>query len=116
VTAVLVVEDEPLTRLSISEVLAEAGYVVLTAGNADQAIEILEARTDIRTVFTDIDMPGSMNGLKLAAAVRNKWPPINLIITTGMSRPLKSEMPENSVFIPKPYRPGEVVDAFRRFN
>jgi two-component system, response regulator PdtaR len=71
---VLVVEDEPWVRLSVSEDLAEAGYDVLVAANADEAIEILERRRDIRLVFTDVDMPGSMDGLKLAAFISDRWP------------------------------------------
>ena len=86
-TTVLVVEDEPLIALDISDELTRAGYNVLTAANADEAIVLLEKRSDIATIFTDIDMPGSMNGLKLAAAVRKRWPPVNIIITTGKRRP-----------------------------
>jgi Response regulator receiver domain len=70
-TTVVVVEDEILVRIAICEDLTAEGYEVLTADNADQAIEILESRNDITTIFTDIEMPGSMNGLKLAAAVRD---------------------------------------------
>jgi len=98
---VLVVEDETLIRELIAEELEEAGYSVVVATNADQAIAILEARQDIHLVFTDIDMPGSMDGLKLAAAVRDRWPPVHIIITTGKVRPM--EIPANALFIPKPY-------------
>jgi CheY-like chemotaxis protein len=77
-----VVEDETLIRELVAEELEEAGYTVIIANNADQAIAILEARQDIHLVFTDIDMPGSMDGLKLAAAVRDdRWPPVHIIIT-----------------------------------
>jgi two-component system, response regulator PdtaR len=79
------VEDEPLVLLSICEELASEGYEVLSAANADQAIEILQSRNDINTVFTDVEMPGSMDGWKLAAAVRDRWPPINIVITSGKS-------------------------------
>jgi len=78
---VLVVEDETLIREFIAEELEEAGYSLVIANNADQAIAILEARQDVHLVFTDINMPGSMDGLKLAAAVRDRWPPIHIIIT-----------------------------------
>ena len=74
-STVLVVEDETLLLLSICEALASEGYEVLTAANADEAIEILESRNDINTVFTDVEMPGSMDGLRLAAAVRDRWRP-----------------------------------------
>jgi CheY-like chemotaxis protein len=97
---VLIVEDETLIRELVAEELEEAGYAVVIANNADQAIAILEARQDIHLVFTDIDMPGSMDGLKLAAAVR--------------VRPL--EIPANALFIPKPYVTKNVVAAMRTFE
>ncbi|WP_426527924.1 response regulator [Bradyrhizobium sp. McL0615] len=87
---VLVVEDETLIRELVAEELEEAGYTVVIANDADQAIAILEARQDIRLVFTDINMPGSMNGLKLAAAVRDRWSPVHIIITSGKVRLLES--------------------------
>ena len=111
---VLVVEDETLIRELVAEELEEAGYTVVIANNADQAIAILEARQDIHLVFTDIDMPGSMDGLKLAAAVRDRWPPVHIIITTGKVRPL--EIPANALFIPKPYVGKNVVAAMRTFE
>jgi two-component system, response regulator PdtaR len=111
---VLVVEDETLIRELVAEELEEAGYSVVIANNADQAIAILEARQDIHLVFTDIDMPGSMDGLKLAAAVRDRWPPVHIIITTGKVRPL--EIPANALFIPKPYVGENVVAAMRTFE
>ncbi len=113
---VLVVEDEPLLRLNISEELREEGYRVVVVANADDAIQELETRTDIRTIFTDIRMPGSMDGLKLAAAVRNRWPPINIVITTGTTPPSPDQMPDHSIFLPKPYRPADVVGALRSFG
>jgi CheY-like chemotaxis protein len=80
---VLVVEDELLIRMQAVSMIEEAGYDVVEASNADEAIAILEARTDIRIVFTDIEMPGSMDGLKLARYVRDRWPPIQLVVTSG---------------------------------
>src|SRR6202020_219537 len=98
---VLVVEDEPIIRLGAVDLIESAGFEVIEARDADHAIEILNARRDIRIVVTDIEMPGSMDGLKLAAAIRDRWPPINIIITTGKVRPL--DIPANALFIPKPY-------------
>lgn len=72
----LVVEDEPLLRMNAVDMIETAGFQVLEAGSADDAIAILEKRDDIRVVFTDIQIPGSMDGLKLARAVRGRWPPI----------------------------------------
>ena len=114
VPIVLVVEDEPLIRDFVRCELEDAGFIVLEAANADRAVAILEARNDIRLVFTDVDMPGSMDGAKLAAAVRDRWPPIHIIITSGKSRPL--QIPENAVFIPKPYIGKNVVAAMRNFE
>ena len=111
---VLVVEDEILIRELVSEELEVAGYIVVIANDADQAIAILEARQDIHLVFTDINMPGSMDGLKLAAAVRDRWPPVHIIITSGKIRPL--EIPANALFIPKPYAGENVVAAMRTFE
>jgi two-component system, response regulator PdtaR len=111
---VLVVEDEVLIREMVAEELEEAGFTVVLARRADHAIAILEARQDINLVFTDIDMPGSMDGLKLAAAVRDRWPPVHIIITTGKVRPL--EIPANALFIPKPYVGRVVVAAMRTFE
>jgi CheY-like chemotaxis protein len=79
----LVVEDETFVRMDVVEMLRVAGFDVLEAANADEAIGMLERSTDIRLVVTDIDMPGSMNGLKLAAAVRDRWPPVSIIATSG---------------------------------
>ncbi len=80
---VLVVEDETLIRIAAVEAVEEAGFEVIEAQNADEAIAILEQRTDIHLVFTDIQMPGSMDGLKLAHCVRDRWPPVKIIATSG---------------------------------
>jgi len=114
--AILVVEDNLLLSADISVALEDEGYDVIAVAKADEAIKVLETRNDIRTIFTDIDLPGSMDGLKLAAAVRDRWPPVNIIVTTGKSAPHRDEMPENSLFIAKPYRSAEVVEAVRSFG
>lgn len=84
---VLVMEDDPSIQEIVQEHLQEAGYGVVGAWDAGAAIAILEARQDIHLVFTNIDMPGSMDGLKLAAAVRDRWPPVHLVITSGGHQP-----------------------------
>jgi CheY-like chemotaxis protein len=76
---VLVVEDDPLLRMLAVEVVEEAGFIAIEARDADEAVILLESRTDIALLFTDINMPGSMDGLKLAHAVRDRWPPINRV-------------------------------------
>ena len=113
--AVLIVEDEPLVRLCAVETVEGAGFEVIEAANADEAIRILESRSDIRVVFTDLHMPGSMDGLKLAHAVRNRWPPIELILTSGKARIEPDDLPERSMFFPRPYDPADIAEAMHRF-
>ena len=96
----LVVEDEPLSRMRAVKLVEDAGYIAIEASNADEAIATLEAKKDIRIVFTDIDMPGSMNGLKLARAIRDRWPPIELVLTSGHFDVSEGEIPERGRFFP----------------
>jgi len=112
---VLIVEDEPLLRIAAVDLVEEAGFVAIEASDADEAIRILETRSDIHIVFTDIDMPGSMDGLKLAAAVRAKWPPISIIVVSGHRKPALGELPAGTVFFSKPYPHDAVVSALRQF-
>ena len=106
---VLVVEDEFVVRINAVSLLEEAGFGVLEASSADDAIALLESRKDIRIVFTDINMPGSMDGLRLAHAIRNRWPPIELVLTSGQMRVRAEDMPERGLFLSKPYQPAELV-------
>jgi len=110
---VLVVEDEFLVRMHAVSLLEEAGFGVLEASNADDAIALLESRKDIRIVFTDINMPGSMDGLRLAHAIRNRWPPVELVLTSGRLRVRNEDMPERGLFLGKPYDPTELVEVVR---
>ena len=112
---VLVVEDDFLNRLHAVNLVEDAGYIAVEASDADEAITILEARKDIRIVFTDIDMPGSMDGLKLAHAIRERWPPIELILTSGHFDIRNDEIPERGRFFPKPYRDQEIISALQHF-
>ena len=112
---VLVVEDEFFSRMHAADLVEAAGYRAIEVSNADEAIAILEARKDIRIVFTDIDMPGSMDGLKLARAIRDRWPPIELILTSGHFDVPEGDIPERGLFFSKPYRDNEIVSALRRF-
>ena len=111
--AVLIVEDEPLVRLCAVETVEAAGFTVIEAANADEAIRILESRRDIRVVFTDIHMPGSMDGLKLAHAVRDRWPPIKIIVTSGREKVAERELPAGGRFFAKPYDPAQIQDTLR---
>jgi CheY-like chemotaxis protein len=110
---VLVVEDEPLLRMMAIDLVEDAGFEAIEARDADEAIAILEARTDIRVVFTDVDMPGSMDGLKLANAIRDRWPPIEIILTSGHIRLEDSGIPARTVFFPKPYDHSEVTSTLK---
>jgi two-component system, response regulator PdtaR len=110
---VLVVEDEVLIRMNTVEIIEDAGFHVLEAANADDAIALLEVRLDIQVVFTDIDMPGSMNGIKLAQAVRGRWPPIKIIATSGHFKLKAGDLPDDGSFLPKPYNSKQVADIIR---
>lgn len=115
-SVVLIVEDETLIRMHAVEMIEDAGFDVVEAANADEAIALLETRPDIRVVFTDIEMPGSMDGLKLASFVRGRWPPIKIIATSGHLRVSESELPSGSVFLSKPYRRDHVVSVLREIT
>ncbi|HXC57134.1 MAG TPA: response regulator [Rhizomicrobium sp.] len=110
---VLIVEDEALIRMSAVHMVEDAGFAVAEARNADEAIAILETRRDIRAVFTDIRMSGSIDGLKLAHAIRGRWPPIHLLLTSGLEIPKDEILPAKGRFIRKPYGAEEVVTALR---
>ena len=110
---ILVVDDELLLRMLAIEVAEEAGFEVLSAASADEAIVVLEARGDVRLVFTDIRMPGSMDGLRLAHAVRHRWPPVELIVTSGHRLVDADQLPERGRFVAKPY---DVAALCRTFH
>jgi CheY-like chemotaxis protein len=110
---VLVVEDEFLIRMGIVGDLADAGFRVFEAANADAAIVLLQTNPSITLLFTDVDMPGGMNGLKLAAAVRNRWPPIKIIVTSGQFNLSATDLPAGGRFFAKPYSGLAVAAAFR---
>ncbi|MGR9249485.1 response regulator [Rhizobium leguminosarum] len=112
-TTVIVVEDETLVRLDIAMSLEAEGFIVFEASNADEAIDILTTHPEIRLMFTDIDMPGSMDGLKLAAAVRDRWPPVNIIVTSGHRQLSDELLPVKGRFFSKPYDHAGVITAMR---
>jgi DNA-binding NtrC family response regulator len=109
--AVLVVEDEALIRMEIVSELEDAGFQVFEAAHADAAIEILIANLNIRVMFTDVDMPGGMDGLKLAAAVRDRWPPIKIIVTSGHRTINTKNLGVEGRFVQKPYTARQVVQS-----
>src|SRR5258706_9862413 len=99
---VLVVEDEMLLRMRAVDIVEDAGFRSVEAVNADEALSILESRSDISLLFTDIQMPGSMDGLKLAHAVHDRWPSIKIILVSGQVKPSDAERPADSRFFGKP--------------
>jgi two-component system, response regulator PdtaR len=111
---VLVVEDEILIRMMAVDLVEMAGFEAVEAANADEAISILEGRSDISVVFTDIHMPGSIDGLKLAHFVRRRWPPIELIVTSALFDVPDEHLPTRGVFLPKPYNAEQVVATLQR--
>ena len=108
---VLVVEDEALVRLELAEWLEELGLIVLEASNADEAIALLNIHPQIDLLLTDIKMPGSMNGVRLANHLKERWPPVKIIFVSGMLETRQNELPANSFFIPKPYEPQRLWGA-----
>ena len=108
---ILVVEDDTFIRMNVVEMLDVAGFNIREAVNADEAIRMLERDSNIQLVFTDIDMPGSMNGLKLATAVRERWPPIRIIATSGHFDIQAGDLPADARFIPKPYLSAQIISA-----
>jgi CheY-like chemotaxis protein len=113
---VLIVEDELLLRMDAADAIKAGGFEVVEAANADDAIEILEARPDITVVFTDIQMPGSMDGLKLARAVRGRWPPIKIVATSGLVDVGEKDLPEGGRFLPKPYHARQLAAVLRELT
>lgn len=110
----LVVESDTVLMMGMVDFVEQAGCEAVEATSIDEAIGILEARTDIRIVFTDLDMRGSIQGMKLALSIRDRWPPIELLITS--SQPWKAEqLPERGIFVGKPFDRWEIVAALRRF-
>ncbi len=107
--AILVVEDEPLLLLDAIDMIEDAGFTAYGASNADEAIRLLEKHDTIRVLFTDIDMPGSMDGLKLAHAVRNRWPPMSIIVASGHVKVSPEELPRDGLFFAKPYPPASLI-------
>ena len=113
---VLIVEDDFLIRMDAIDMVRSGGFEVVEARDADEAMEILERRLDITVVFTDVQMPGSMDGLKLAAAVRGRWPPIKIVATSGHAKVTSDELPLGSRFLPKPYGEEEILGTLRELT
>jgi CheY-like chemotaxis protein len=111
---VLVVEDETLVRMFIADFLDEAGFKVIEAVNADEALTVLKALPDVQVVVTDIEMPGPLNGLELARVIQERWPGIGVVISSGRERPGPEDLSEKVAFIAKPYLPDTVITILRQ--
>lgn len=103
-------------RLDAVDIVGNAGFEAVQAANADEAIAIIEANPNIHVVFTDVQMPGTMDGLKLARFVKERWPPIKIVATSGRLKVRESDLPEGSVFVPKPYTPAQIVRTLRELT
>jgi len=108
---VLVVEDEPIIRLGIVSSIEDAGYAVIEAANADEAISRLQANSEVSVIVTDVDMPGSMNGIRLAHYVKRRWPPIQLLVISGKVGVTSGELPEGVRFMSKPFQEPQLISA-----
>lgn len=113
---ILVVEDEPLIRLGLISLVEDAGYGALEASSADEAIRIVEGDPDISVIITDVDMPGSMDGIKLAHFVRDRWPPIQLIVISGKVDVAETELPSGTRFFAKPWQEMSLLAALRELS
>lgn len=107
--AILVVDDEALVRIFAVDFLEEAGFKVFEAPDADEALEILGARPDIHLVMTDVQMPGSMDGLGLAKVMRERWPGIPVIIASGRHKFEDGDLSDDVPVLTKPYLPETVL-------
>ena len=111
---VLVVEDEALIRLSAVQIVEEAGYEALEAANAEEAIYVLETRPHVSLVFTDVHMPGTMDGVKLAHYIRDRWPPVRLMVASGVAILSERELPSGTGFLRKPYGEKTIIEEMKR--
>jgi CheY-like chemotaxis protein len=103
---VLIVDDEPLIRMIAADALVEAGFSVVEAGSADHALELLKSRPDVGILFTDVNMPGALDGIALAHLVHSAWPDIKIVVTSG--RALPAALPDDGKFLEKPYALSEL--------
>jgi CheY-like chemotaxis protein len=110
---VLIVEDEALVRLVAAMMLQDAGFDTLEADSAEDALELMEKHEDVCVLFSDIQLPGGMDGLHLAHAVHDRWPDVGLLLTSGGLNIRREQIPDEGTFLPKPYDGDEMVEAVR---
>lgn len=111
---VLIVEDEPLLRMNVIDLVEEAGFEAIDVANATQALQVLESRSDIRIILSDIDMPPGIDGMALVALVRDRWPPIAIILVSGQIASPDVRIPHGGLFFSKPYRSTDLIAALHR--
>jgi two-component system, response regulator PdtaR len=110
VIKIMIVDDEPLIRAYACQIVEEAGYTAIEAANADQAMQLL-ADEGVAVVVTDVQMPGSMDGLQLARSVKATWPAIAVVVMSGRQLPLASDLPVGTCFLSKPFSEQRLVDV-----
>jgi DNA-binding NtrC family response regulator len=110
---ILVVEDEALVRMVVSDVLADAGYRVIDAVSADEALRLLGLRSDVRALVTDVRMPGKLDGLALARIVAERWPEVGILVSSGDTRPAPGDLPPGAQYVPKPCPSSALIGAVR---
>ena len=111
---VLIVEDEPITRMAAADAITDTGLETREAGDAKEALQVLDDHSDIGILLTDIDMPGPMDGLGLAEQVHKDWPAVELIVTSGATTVKDSDLPDNGTFISKPYRATRLIEVVKQ--
>ncbi|SEM76563.1 Response regulator receiver domain-containing protein [Sphingomonas gellani] len=114
--SILLVDDEPMIRIDLADFFEDEGFQVFEAQHADEAIAILEKNPSIQVVLTDVQMPGSMDGLKLAHYIRDRYPPTLLVVASGAIRPSAAELPEHTIFFAKPFDPRRVLAEIDRLT
>ena len=113
-TVILLTDDQFIVRMDTADILAQAGFSVVAAADADEALSILQTRTDVDVVVTDVRMPGQMDGCNLAGVVRERWPAIGIVINSGKGRPPDDRMPDGVPFLPRPLSAEQLLRAVRR--
>jgi DNA-binding NtrC family response regulator len=111
---ILVVEEEAAERVAIAEHLGEAGFDVLEAEDTNEALAVLERRSDVKGLVTDAHLPGRLDGSELARTVRDRWPGVRVVLMSGHSDLRDDEMPEGVEFISKPYLLDRLAPTLRR--
>lgn len=113
---VLIVDDEELVRMVGSNILEEGGYRVLEAANAQEALLCLQHETEVMVLFTDVNMPGWPDGLGLARLVSDRWPQVKILVASGAVKPSRDELPEQGLFLSKPYLAHDLLAFIRRLT